>query len=160
MNSKSKFTELIAVRLTDQELARLQEAAEEQGIGASTLVRVLINQTLKPAGMRPKRMTSDEFQEVIASTLSRMDKSELNVLMKDVSIGNPDDPMLLVWAGQSAKWEKFTSHFLKALLGALGIEVSLPENKDLINIKAEQRVEPENKKRYGILTKTGQEVTK
>jgi hypothetical protein len=155
MGPKSKFTELIAVRLTNQELARLQEAAEEQGIGASTLVRILINQVLKPASSRPRRITADEFQEVIASTLSRMDKGELDVLLKDVSIGDPENPMLLVWAGQDKKYAEFTSHFLKALLASLGIEVSLPENKkDSIEAK-KTAVELEDKRDYAVSKKEG-----
>ena len=144
MNSKSGFRELIAVRFNEQELKRLREAAAEQGIGASTLVRILVNQALRPLSTGPRRMTSGEFREVMASTLARMDKGELDVLLKDVSIGNPDAPMLLVWAGKAKKWEKFTSHFLKALLASLDIEVSLPENKELIEVEDEQNIELEN----------------
>ncbi len=58
MDSKSKFTELMAVRLTKEELARLQEAADDQSIGASTLVRILVNQALKPVSAKPRRMTA------------------------------------------------------------------------------------------------------
>lgn len=136
---------MIAVRFNEQELKRLREAAAEQGIGASTLVRILVNQALKPLSTGPRRMTSDEFREVMASTLARMDKGELDVLLKDVSIGNPDDPMLLVWAGKAKKWEEFTSHFLKALLASLGVEVSLSENEKLIEVENEQNIELENK---------------
>ena len=145
INSKSRFRELIAVRFNEQELQRLREAAAEQGIGASTLVRILVNQALKPLSTGPRRMTSDEFREVMASTLARMDKRELDVLLKDVSIGNPDDPMLLIWAGKSKKWEEFTSQFLKALLASLDIEVTLPENKEVIEASDEQNIELENK---------------
>ncbi len=144
-SSKSRFRELIAVRFNEQELQRLREAAAEQGIGASTLVRILVNQALRPLSTGPRRMTSDEFREVMASTLARMDKRELDVLLKDVSIGNPDDPMLLVWAGKSKKWEQFTSQFLKALLASLDIEVTLPENKELVEASDEQNIELDNK---------------
>lgn len=129
MSSRSKFTELIAVRFTPDELARLQESADDWGIGSSTLVRILVNQALKPAGPKPRKMTMDEFREVMASTLNRLDKSKTENFLKEISVGNPDDPALLVWAGQTQKWEEYTSLFLKALLGALGIEVSFPENK-------------------------------
>jgi len=90
-------------------------------------------------------MTSDEFRDVMASTLARMDKSELDVLLKDVSIGNPDNPMLLVWAGKSKKWEKFTSQFLKALLASLDIEVTLPENREVIEANDDHNIEIEGK---------------
>lgn len=133
--NKSKFTELIAVRFTQEQLARLQEAASDQGIGASTLVRILVNQALRPASTKPRRMTSDEFREIIVSTLARLDKDSVNSFLKDVSIGNPNDPTLLVWAGQTEKWEDFTSHFLKALLASLGVEVTLPENEELLKVK-------------------------
>ena len=150
------------MRFNEQELWRLREAAAQQGIGASTLVRILVNQALRPLNTGPRRMTSDEFREVMASTLARMDKSELDVLLKDVSIGNPDDPMLLVWAGKSKKWEQFTSQFLKALLASLDIEVTLPENnRESIDEKEqaasskimdEQNVVLESKKNY-VLSK-------
>ena len=145
MNSKSGVRELIAVRFNEQELKRLREAAAEQGIGASTLVRILVNQALKPLSAGPRRMTSDEFRDVIASTLARLDKDKVNNLLKDVSIGNPDAPMLLVWAGQTHKWGEFTSLFLKALLASLGVEVSLQENEKLIEVEGEQNIKPENK---------------
>lgn len=144
MNSKSGFRELIAVRFNEQELKRLREAAAEQGIGASTLVRILVNQALKPLSTGTRRMTSDEFRDVIASTLARLDKDKANNLLKDVSIGNPYDPMLLVWAGQTHKWGEFTSLFLKALLASLGVEVNLPENERLLEVKGKQNIELES----------------
>ena len=122
-NAKSKFTELIAVRFTAEQLARLQEVAEEQGIGASTLVRILVNQTLQPVTPKPRRMTSDEFREVMASTISKLDKEKTESFLKEIAVGNPNDPSLLLWAGQTQKWEEYTSLFLKALLSSLGIEV-------------------------------------
>ena len=149
MNSKSRFRELIAVRFNEQELQRLREAAAEQGIGASTLVRILVNQALRPLSTGPRRMTYDEFRDVMASTLARMDKSELDVLLKDVSIGNPDDPMLLVWAGKSKKWEQFTAQFLKALLASLDIEVTLPENSEMFE-EEEQPATSKNIKEQNI----------
>jgi hypothetical protein len=153
MSSRSKFTELIAVRFTPEELARLQESAGDRGIGASTLVRILVNQALKPTGPKPRKMTIDEFREVMASTLNRLDKSKTESFLKEISVGNPDDPALLVWAGQTQKWEEYTSLFLKALLAALGIEVSFPENKNpaadnsdsnenVFQVKNEDEIEP------------------
>ncbi len=128
MSSKSK---LIAVRFTEEELERLQEAAEDEGVGPSTLVRIIVNLALKPAKARPRKMTSDEFQSVMAATMARLDKGQVENLMKDISIGNPDDPALLVWAGETKRWKDFTAHFLNAFLNSLGIEVNIPENKEL-----------------------------
>jgi len=128
MSSKSK---LIAVRFTEEELERLQEAAEDEGVGPSTLVRIIVNLALKPEKARPRKMTSDEFQSVMASTMARLDKGKVENLMKDISIGNPDDPALLVWAGETKRWKDFTAHFLNAFLNSLGIEVNIPENKEL-----------------------------
>lgn len=161
INSKSRFRELIAVRFNEQELQRLREAATEQGIGASTLVRILVNQALRPLSTGHRRMTYDEFREVMASTLARMDKGEIDVLLKDVSIGNPDDPMLLVWAGKSKKWEEFTAHFMKALLKSLDIEVTLPENGGVIEANDNQNIEIENKavNMNGINARRRSEVT-
>ncbi len=133
MNSKSKFTKLIAVRFTEEELERLQEAAEDEGVGMSTLVRIIVNLALRPANARPRKMTSDEFQKVMAATMARLDKNRVDGLLKDISIGNPEDPALLIWAGETKKWQDFTSHFLNAFLASLGIEVNIPEhnrNKD------------------------------
>src|ERR1039458_2833111 len=129
MNSKSRFTELIAVRFTSEELARLQESASDKGIGASTLVRILVNQALRPTSPRPRKMTIDEFREVMTSTLNRLDQTKTESFLKEISVGNPDEPALLMWAGQTQKWEEYTSLFLKALLESLGIEVSFPDNK-------------------------------
>ena len=131
MNSKSKFTKLIAVRFTEEELERLQEAAEDEGVGPSTLVRIIVNLALKPTNARPRKMTSDEFHKVMAATMARLDKTKADDLMKDISIGNPEDPTLLIWAGETKKWQAFTSHFLNAFLASLGIEVNIPENKTI-----------------------------
>lgn len=133
-SSKSKFTELIAVRFTEQELNRLQEAAADHGVGTSTLVRILVNQALKPVNNKPRRMTADEFREVMVSTLARLDKEVVKSFLNDVSIGNPDDPTLLVWAGQTKNWENYTSVFLKALLASLGIEVNFTEGNKLVEV--------------------------
>lgn len=157
MSSKSK---LIAVRFTEEELERLQEAAEDEGVGPSTLVRIIVNLALKPEKARPHKMTSDEFQNVMANTLARLDKSKVDGLLKDISIGNPDDPALLVWAGETKRWQEFTAHFLNAFLGSLGIEVNIPENgKDKSNPQA--LLEPPNaklkvKKPYVLSRKDGE----
>ena len=161
MNSKSGVRELIAVRFNEQELQRLREAAAEQGIGASTLVRILVNQALRPLSTGPRRMTSDEFRDVMASTLARMDKSELDVLLKDVSIGNPDAPMLLVWAGKSKKWEQFTAQFLKALLASLDIEVTLPENNvELVEVEEQPASSKVDEQNTGIESKKNYVLSK
>ena len=137
MSSKSK---LIAVRFTEEELERLQEAAEEEGVGPSTLVRIIVNLALKPEKARPHKMTSDEFQSVMANTMARLDKSKVDGLLKDISIGNPDDPALLVWAGETKRWKEFTAHFLNAFLGSLGIEVNIPESNKTGNNSSLQPV--------------------
>lgn len=120
---REKLSSLIAVRFSEPELVRLEAAAADQGLGVSTFARILINQALKPVGQRPRQLTNDEFKDVIVATLSRLDKERVESFFKDVSVGNPDDPALLVWAGQTEKWEEFTSLFLKGLLASLGIEV-------------------------------------
>jgi len=129
--SRAKLTKLMAVRFTDQEFTRLQEAAEDQGIGPSTLVRILVNQALNPAIARRRRMTSDEFREVMVSTLTRLDKTDVDSFFKEISVGTPDDPALLLWAGKTKEWEEFTSTFLVSLLGSLGIEATWPEDSEL-----------------------------
>jgi hypothetical protein len=132
MKSKSKLNKLIAVRFTEQELTRLEAAAEEQGIGPSTLTRMIVNQALKPTGPRPRKLTSDEFRDVMLSTLARLGKDRVDSFFKDVSVGSPDEPTLLMWAGQTDKWEEFTARFLRSLLASLGIEVSPADEKKAV----------------------------
>jgi hypothetical protein len=134
MDSRSRLTKLIAVRFTEQELERLEREAADRGIGTSTLVRIVVNRVLKPAVAKTRRLTSDEFDEVMASTLRQLGEDKVRSFVKDVAIGNPDDPTLLVWAGQTEKWEEYTSRFLKALLASLGIEVGLQSDKELIDV--------------------------
>jgi hypothetical protein len=160
MDSKSKFTELIAVRFTKEELARLQEAADDQSIGASTLVRILVNQALRPDSAKPRRMTSEEFNEVMVSTLARLDKGKVDSFFKEVAVGSADDPVLLMWAGQTKEWEEFTSLFLKALLAALGIDISFPENRQLVRVnnRSTHQIEEGQEVKSSILN--SEEVTK
>ena len=167
MNSKSKFTKLIAVRFTEEELERLQEAAEDEGVGMSTLVRIIVNLALRPTNARPRKMTSDEFQKVMAATMARLDKSRVDGLLKDISIGNPDDPALLIWAGETKKWQDFTSHFLNAFLASLGIEVNIPErNKDTygskrqLDTKENTNVDIKVKQHYVLSSKDGEQEDK
>jgi hypothetical protein len=83
-NLKSKFTELIAMRFTKQELQRLEEAVDDQAIGASTLVHILVNQAVKPVNPRPRRMMSEEFREVMVSTLARLDKDKTQTFQRNL----------------------------------------------------------------------------
>jgi hypothetical protein len=152
-NSKSKFSKLIAVRFTEEELDRLQEAAEDEGVGASTLVRIIVNLALRPTNARPRKMTSDEFHKVMAETMKRLDKTRVDDLLKNISIGNPEDPALLVWAGETNKWQAFTSHFLNAFLASLGIEVNIPENKEIETGASDGGITSSEKPAVGVKVK-------
>jgi predicted DNA binding CopG/RHH family protein len=113
---KQKRSSFLAVRLTGEELTRLRDMASEQGLGPSTFARVVLSTIIQQNGF-PKRIPFDDFVNAISSRFSQEDMEKYQRLIKDVVIGDPDNPALLIYSGQRKAWEEFTSLFLERILG-------------------------------------------
>ncbi len=129
-----KRSSFLAVRMTGEELTRLRDVAARQGLGPSTFARLLLTRAVECQVSLPKAATSDEIMSKSADKLSE-DKGTFERILKDIAIGDPDNPALLVFSGQRKTWEDISSLFLKRVLELLGIQVVIPPKEDYQKMK-------------------------
>jgi len=139
---RQKRSSFLAVRLTGEELTLLRDIAAKQGLGPSTFARIVLTQAIEREDRLPKGLTLDELMSTLANNLSQTDKDKFESLLKDIAIGDPDNPALLVFSGQRRTWEEFTSLFLTHLLAFIGVEVVMPENENYEKVKEIVKREP------------------
>jgi hypothetical protein len=113
--ARQKRSSFLAVRLTGEELTRLRDMAAKQGVGTSTFARTLLIAALKQK--ESPMITLDELVNNVVDRFSQEEISKVASLFKESVIGDPENPMFLVFAGERSKWEEFTSLFLERLLG-------------------------------------------
>lgn len=133
--SGQKRSSFLAVRLTGDELTRLRDIAAKQGLGPSTFARLVLTRAVECKDSLPKVVTLNELMITVANNLSRAEKDKFESFFKDIAIGDPDNPALLVFSGERRSWEDFTSLFLGRLFTLLGIRVVIPENENYEKVK-------------------------
>ena len=148
--SGKKRSSFLAIRLTGEELTHLRDVAAEQGLGPSTFARVVLTRVIERKDSLPKVVTSDELMSTLSRNLSQEDKDKFESFLKDIVIGDPDNPALLVFSGQRKTWEEHTSLFLQRLLALLGIQVITPENEGYERIKDVAKSKTERKEEISI----------
>ena len=129
--SAQRRSSFLAVRLTGEELTHLRDMAAKQGLGTSTLARLLLTRAIEKEDCVPEVVNSDDIMSRMYSNLSQTDKDKLESFIKDVAIGDTDNPLALIFAGKRKDWEESTLLFLKCLLGLLGVRVVAPKMEDL-----------------------------
>lgn len=129
---KQKLTSFLAVRLTGEELTKLRDIAAKQGVGPSTFARMILSSVIKQGDMLPNQLSFGEIMYSLTSRFSQEDVKKFDDLLKDVIIGDPDNPALLVFSGQRETWEKFASMFFERLLG---VQVVPTENENLKKVR-------------------------
>lgn len=126
--SKQKRSSFLAVRLTGEELTRLRDIAAELGIGPSTYARNILIQAMK----HERQLNSLQ----LISSLSPKFKEKAKTLAKDLAIGDPENPAMLIIDGKNEDYLKeFSFLFIKELLAIAGIQYLAPENEDYQKLK-------------------------
>lgn len=128
--SGQKRSSFLAVRLTGEELTSLRDIAVKQGLGPSTFARIVLTSVIERQGKLPKSITFDELMASVQKNLTQSDIDKFESFLKDIAIGDPDNPALLIFSGKRETWEKYTSLFLQRLLALLSVQVVIPENKN------------------------------
>lgn len=137
-----KRSSFLAVRLTGEELTQLRDIAAKQGLGTSTFARVVLAQAIARGNTPTRVVTLDGLFSGLLDNLSQMDKDKFESYVKDIAIGDPDNPVALVYSGQKRTWEEFTSLFLERLLALVGVQVVIPENENDKKVKEIEEREP------------------
>lgn len=137
-----KRSSFLAVRLTGEELTQLRDIAAKQGLGPSTFARVVLAQAIDRGNIPPRVVTIDGLLSGMLDNLSQMDKDKFESFVKDISIGDPDNPVALVYSGQKRTWEESTSLFLERLLALVGVQVVIPENENDKKVEEIEKREP------------------
>jgi antitoxin component of RelBE/YafQ-DinJ toxin-antitoxin module len=125
----------IAIRLDSETRTRLNGIAAEQGVGPSTLARIFITEAIEGKKGNKKSFDMNLLMSAFANTISQAEKDKIESFMKEIAIGDPGNPALLVFSGQRKNWEDVASIFFKQLLAILGFQVITPTNKNFEKLK-------------------------
>ncbi|OGO20870.1 MAG: hypothetical protein A2Z15_04955 [Chloroflexi bacterium RBG_16_50_11] len=129
--AKQKRSSFLAVRLTGEELTKLRDIAAKQGVGPSTFARIVLT-TMIQQGIAPTRVPLDDFINAVSGRFSKEDIEKCQNFIKDIVIGDPKNPALLVYSGESKKWEEFALLMLERLFG---IKIVQTEDENLKKVK-------------------------
>ncbi len=129
--ARQKRSSFLAVRLTGEELTRLRDIAKEEGLGPSTFARLVLTRAMGRKQILPHFVTLDKVIDTLTYSLSQRDRNKFESFLKDVAIGEQDNPVVLAFSGERRTWEEVTSLFLTRLLASLGIQVVIPEKENI-----------------------------
>lgn len=137
-----KRSSFLVVRLTGEELKRLRDTAAKQGLGPSTFARLVLTQQVERDESMPKTLTLEKLKSALASNLSQVDKDRFEDFFRNIAIGDPDNPLCLVFAGERKNWEEVSSVVLARLLALVGVKVVIPREEDYERVEEIVRREP------------------
>lgn len=127
--SGQKRSSFLAVRLTGEELTRLRDMAVRQGLGPSTFARLVLLSAIESQN-QTKAVTLDQLIGLFEGILPNEVKEKGRTLFKNVALGDPNNPSMLIVDGKQQKeFEKFTVLCLKTILASMGIRLIVPESK-------------------------------
>lgn len=127
-----KRSSFLAVRLTGEELTRLRDIAEKQGLGTSTFARLVLTTAIEQRSISPKSKTLHEVMEALEESLPQETKERMEAILKAIAIGEP--PILLELTDKK-KLEEFAHLAMAALLSIAGVQVIPPENERYKEVK-------------------------
>ncbi|MBI4285062.1 MAG: hypothetical protein HY670_04065 [Chloroflexi bacterium] len=130
-----KRSSFLVIRLTGEELTRLRDIAATQGMGPSTFARLVVMREIEPKSNELKVVSLGHSLSSMASGFSQTDKAKFETFLKDVAIGEQDNPALLVFSGERKTWDEVTSLFLRRLLKLLGVHVVISGKEDYDKLK-------------------------
>lgn len=127
----------ITIRLDSESRSNLDKLAAEQGLGSSTFARLILTSVIERREKLPKRLTLDELKEVLEKNLPQSIKDQAESLARAASIGDTENPtLLLIDASQMKEYEEFMWSFLSTLLAIAGVDVITPEDSNYKKLKS------------------------
>lgn len=127
----------ITIRLDSESRLKLNKLAAERGLGPSTFARSILMSVIERREKLPKRITLDELKDVLEKNLPQSIKDQAESLAKAISIGDPENPtLLLIDRSQMKDWEDIGLKFISALLAVAGIQVLTPEDSEYEKLKS------------------------
>lgn len=127
----------ITIRLDSESRLKLDKLAAEQGLGPSTFARLILTSVIERREKLPKRVTLDELKDVLEKNLPQSIKDQAESLVRATSIGDLENPtLLLIDASQMKEYEKFMWSFLSALLAIAGVQVITSEDSEYEKLKS------------------------
>ncbi len=136
--SDQKRSSFLTVRLTGEELTQLRDVAAKQGLGPSTFARTVLTSVVNRGGEMPKRVvTLTEFREALERNLPQSIIDRAKAFTKDISIGDPCDPTLILIDGsQMKRYEDLIWLFFSAMFELYGVRVVTPNDAKYDELKA------------------------
>jgi hypothetical protein len=125
----------VTIRLDSQTRLKLEELAAQRGVGPSTLARSILLSAIEHQNEPPKSVNLGELMNLLQKNMTQPEIDKFESFLKDIAIGDLDNPALLVFSGQRRTWENFTSLFLERLFALLGIKVVIPQNEDYEKVR-------------------------
>lgn len=127
-----KRSSFLAVRLTGEELTRLRDVAQKQGLGPSTFARLVLTAAIEQRSILPKSKTLHEVMAALEKNLPQETKERMEAVLKAITI---DEPPILLELTDKKKLEEFAHLSMAALLSIAGVQVVSPEDERYKEVK-------------------------
>ncbi|MDP3063820.1 MAG: hypothetical protein Q8O40_11525 [Chloroflexota bacterium] len=126
--ASQRRSSFLAVRLTGEELTRLRDTAAKRGLGPSTFARGILLSAIE-GHSEPSSRTAGEFAGILEARLTKVQEERVETLFNKVVIGDPKNPVLLVFAGEKQTWQELASVLFSTFLAMPGARVFTPEDE-------------------------------
>lgn len=125
----------ITIRLDSESRSKLEKLAAEQGLGPSTLARLVLTSVIESEEKLPRNVTLDELRDILEKNLPQPLKDRAESLARDASIGSPDNPAFLIDNSQVSAWEEFGLEAISTLLAMYNVQIINREHKEYKAVK-------------------------
>jgi len=125
----------ITIRLDSESRSKLEKLAAEQGLGPSTLARLILMSVIESKEKLPRKVTLDEFRDMLEKNMPQPLKDQAESLARDASIGSPDNPAFLIDSSQVSAWEEFGFKTISTLLAMYNVQIINREHKNYKEVK-------------------------
>jgi antitoxin component of RelBE/YafQ-DinJ toxin-antitoxin module len=127
---------MITIRLDSESRSKLDRLAAEQGLGPSSFARLILMSVIEQGGKLPKRITLDELKNMLEEITPRSIKERANLLVKKATIGDPDNPVFLIFnQSQIEEWGELGLQALCALLAMYDVQLITREHAKYKEVK-------------------------
>lgn len=132
----------LTIRLDSEYRNKLESLASNYKMGASTLARAIITNTIDQVVNRKQiAMTFDDAMEALFSNIPVEIKTEAEQIMSSASIANPDDPTAPSYLILNYKAAvEFTKKLWAHLLQTQGVRIVTPKGKERLSPKEQVKI--------------------
>jgi antitoxin component of RelBE/YafQ-DinJ toxin-antitoxin module len=125
----------ITIRLDSESRSKLEKLAAEQGLGPSTLARLILTSVIESKEKLPRKVNLDELRDMLEKNMPQPLKDRAESLARDASIGSPDNPAFLIDNSQVSAWEEFGLETISTLLAMYNVQIINREHKKYKAVK-------------------------